>query len=69
MHWLPMMMGESRSRTAFRTMSAWAWLGPKDWFYFVQPGALKPVKDETGKIVDFEPNPEAENILNNATAG
>lgn len=67
-HWLPMMMGESPIPDTISEDERMGLKCPDDWRYFVQPGALQPVKDEVGKIVDFEPNPLAENI-NNLTDG
>jgi len=63
-HWLPMMMGEAVVPDTVSDDERMGLAKPDDWVYFVQPGALRPVKDAQGKIVDFEPNPEAENIRN-----
>ena len=35
---------------------------PEGWKFFRQPGALLPVRDETGRIVGFKANPAAENV-------
>jgi hypothetical protein len=67
-HWLPMMMGESPIPDTLSDDEKAALVRPADWTYYVQPGALRPVKDGQGKILDFEPNPDAENI-NNLTDG
>lgn len=63
-HWLPMMMGESPIPDTLSDDEKAALVRPEDWTYYVQPGALRPVKDGAGKILDFEPNPDAENINN-----
>jgi len=61
-HWLPIMMGESHAPEEMSEEERDALVQPEDWNYYVQPGALREVKDETGKFVGFEPNPGAENI-------
>lgn len=63
-HWLPIMMGESVAPDTMSEDERAALVRPDDWTYYVQPGALRPVKDGQGKILDFEPNPDAENIGN-----
>jgi len=63
-HWLPMMMGESPIPDTLSDDEKAALVRPDNWTYYVQPGALQPVKDGTGKIINFEPNPDAENIGN-----
>ena len=35
---------------------------PKDWDFFTQPGALDPVYNEKGDIVEYVANPHAENV-------
>lgn len=63
-HWLPIMMGESQAPDSMTEDERAALVRPSDWTYYVQPGALVPVKDQSGKVVDFAPNPYAENIRN-----
>lgn len=61
-HWLPIMMGETPAPEEMSEEDRDALTQPEDWNYYVQPGALREVKDQTGKFVGFEPNPGAENI-------
>jgi hypothetical protein len=63
-HWLPIMMGESPAPETMSEEERDALVRPENWTYYVQPGALVPVKDSLGKVVDFKPNPIAENIRN-----
>jgi hypothetical protein len=63
-HWLPIMMGESPAPEDMSEDERDGLIRPDDWTYYVQPGALIPVRDATGKTVDFAPNPIAENIRN-----
>lgn len=63
-HWLPMMMDESPIPDTLSDDEKAALVRPEDWTYYVQPGALMPLKDGAGKILGFEPNPDAENINN-----
>lgn len=61
-HWLPVMMGETPVPDWYDEDQCAAARKPDNWHYYVQPGALKAVKDARGKVVSFEPNPEAENV-------
>lgn len=61
-HWLPIMMGEAPIPEDMGEEERDALTQPEDWNYYVQPGALREVKDEQGKVTGFEPNPGAENI-------
>lgn len=63
-HWLPIMMGEVQPPESMSEEERDALVRPENWTYYVQPGALLPVRDEKGKVIDFEPNPAAENIRN-----
>lgn len=62
LHWLPIMMGESLAPDSMSEEDRDALVKPENWHYYNQPGALRPVKDATGKIIEFEGNPGAENI-------
>lgn len=63
-HWLPIMMGEAPAPESMSEEERDALVRPENWTYYVQPGALLPIRDEKGKVVDYEPNPAAENIRN-----
>jgi hypothetical protein len=63
-HWLPIMMGESQAPDTMNEDERAALVRPEDWTYYVQPGALVPIKDAQGKVIDFGPNRMAENIRN-----
>ena len=67
-HWLPIMFGLSMAPEDMSEEERDALRMPDNWSLYVQPGALVPVRDDAGKIVDFRPNPRAENI-NNLTDG
>lgn len=61
-HWLPIMMGEALAPEDMAEEDREALQQPADWNYYVQPGALREVKDPQGKFTGYEPNPAAENI-------
>jgi hypothetical protein len=62
-HWLPQMMGEVPIPEDVSDDDRSALVKPKNWVYYIQPGALLEVKDEAGRS-QFVPNSKAENIHN-----
>jgi hypothetical protein len=63
-HWLPLMMGEAPIPDTATDDERQSLRRPKDWAYFVQPGALIESRDEQGRHVEWKGNPKAENIRN-----
>ncbi len=64
-HWLAIMTGQVDLPPGLADEEAEA-LGkwPDEWGFHLQPPALIEVLDQHGKVVDYKPNPNAENISN-----
>lgn len=68
-HWVPIMRGEVPVPDWFTADQRRQYALPvgKDgkpvWNFFIQPAALIEVKDASGVVVDWKPNPDAENTL------
>jgi len=60
-HWLPQMMGEVPLSEDMSEDDAVGLKKPADWNYYVQPGALREVRDDMTKEISYEANPAAEN--------
>lgn len=60
-HWLPVMMGEVPMPEDMSEDDQAGLEKPKDWNYYVQPGALMEKRDEITKEISYVPNPAAEN--------
>ncbi len=62
-HWLPMLTGEAPLPEDMSEQERLAWRWPADWDYFVQPPGLLEIFGPDGKtVVNYQINPEAENL-------
>jgi len=61
-HWLPMMMGEAPLPDDMPLDERMAYRRPEGMAYFVQPPAVFPEKDVSGRIKSFRLNVKAENL-------
>lgn len=61
-HWLPMMMGEAELPDDMPYEERVSYRRPPGMAYFVQPPAVLPDRDATGRITSFRLNPKAENL-------
>jgi hypothetical protein len=64
-HWLAIMTGQvdmppGLTEEEQEALAKW----PEDWGYHQQPAALIEKFDNQGRVIDYEPNPHAENIEN-----
>lgn len=60
-HFIPLMMGEVPLPDDWTEEERLAYRKPDNWGYHVQPPAMLEVKDGTGTIIGYKPNPIAEN--------
>jgi len=60
-HFIPLMMGEVPLPLSWTEEERLAYRKPDNWSYFVQPPAMLEVKDGSGALTGYEPNPKAEN--------
>lgn len=68
LHWVPIMFGMTPMPDYFSPDDVRAHQRPGTWFLFRQPPALIEVLDESGNVIDYKVNPQAENLrwLHNA---
>lgn len=60
-HWWAIMSGECPPPDWMSQEDARALVKPASWSFFEQPGAMLPVKDAEGNVVDYKMNPIREN--------
>jgi hypothetical protein len=60
-HWWPLVAGDMPLPEDMPEEEALMLVKPDNWEFFNQPGAMLELKDEQGKTIGYEPNPEAEN--------
>lgn len=60
-HWVPLMMGEVPLPENWTEEERLSFRKPDNWEYFVQPPAMLEVKDGSGTLIGYKPNPLAEN--------
>lgn len=60
-HFIPLMMGEVPLPDDWTEEERLSYQKPDTWEYFVQPPAMLEVKDPSGTIIGYKPNPLAEN--------
>lgn len=60
-HWWPIMAGDVPPPDWMTEAEVRNMVKPHNWAFFSQPGAMKPVKDETGNVTAYEMNPLREN--------
>jgi hypothetical protein len=61
-HWVPLMRQDVAIPDWMTADQRRALIKPKEWEFFVQPAGLIEVKDNEGEVVEYEPNPKAENL-------
>ncbi len=61
-HWAPIMRREVAMPDWFTEEQRRAHIKPGNWEFYVQPAGLVEVKDGEGNVIDYKPNPEAENL-------
>lgn len=60
-HWWPIMAGDVPPPDWMTEAEVRNLVKPKNWEFFSQPGAMKPVKDDSGNVTSYEMNPAREN--------
>lgn len=60
-HWWAIMSGEQPAPDYLTEEERLLLLKPHNWKFFTQPGAMRPVRDEQGKLLNYEMNPAREN--------
>lgn len=60
-HWWPIMAGDVPLPDWLTEAEARQLVKPDNWEFFTQPGAMRPVKDKDGNVLQYEMNPEREN--------
>ena len=63
-HWWPIMEGSVPPPDYMTDEEKTSLIQPKNWKFFKQPGAMLEVTDSAGNVVDWKPNPVAENTSN-----
>lgn len=61
-HWVPIMRGDVAKPDWFTAEQRRAHDKPAAWQFFTQPAALIEEKDGDGEVIDYKPNPQAENL-------
>lgn len=61
-HWALYMRGDAKLPADMPSEERRRYRKPKGWRFFVQPPAVRPVRDVLGEIVDFELHPLIENL-------
>lgn len=62
LHWVPIMFGRVPMPDHFTPDQVRQHKRPEKWRMFIQPAALLEVKDQNGDVVDYQVNPQAENL-------
>jgi len=60
-HWWPIMAGDVPPPDWMTEAEVRNMVKPKNWAFFSQPGAMRPVKDKDGNVTAYEMNPDREN--------
>jgi hypothetical protein len=63
-HWWAIMSGEVPLPEYLTREEALMLVRPDDWSFYSQPSALNEVKSPDGEVIDYKPNPKAENKHN-----
>lgn len=63
-HWWPIMSGEVPPPDYITAEERLTLVAPKDWIFFTQPQGMIEKKNDEGEVVEYLPNPEAENYKN-----
>ena len=64
MHWWPLMSGETQFPEDWSDDDKVTFAKPGNWEFFSQPGAVSGIRDNSGRLIDYNMNEQAENLDN-----